>query len=88
MRMAPNASIDDGLIDLIIVKKNSRATLLSVFPKLFNGAHIEHDACEYIQCHSFSIIPKENGQLNIDGEIVGSTPVDVKIVKEGIELLV
>ena len=88
MKMAPNASIDDGLIDLIIVKKNSRATLLSVFPKLFNGAHIEHDACEYIQCHSFSIIPKENGQLNIDGEIIGQTPVDVDIIKEGIELLV
>ena len=88
MRMAPNALIDDGLIDLIIVKKTSRATLLSVFPKLFNGTHIEHDACEYLQCHSFSIIPKENGQLNIDGEIIGHTPVDVDIVKEGIELLV
>ena len=88
MKMAPNALIDDGLIDLIIVKKTSRATLLSVFPKLFNGTHIEHDACEYLQCHSFSIIPKENGQLNIDGEIIGYTPVDVDIVKEGIELLV
>ena len=88
MRMAPNALIDDGLIDLIIVKKTSRTTLLSVFPKLFNGTHIEHDACEYLQCHSFSIIPKENGQLNIDGEIIGDTPVDVDIVKEGIELLV
>ena len=88
MKMAPNASIDDGLIDLIIVKKTSRSTLLSVFPKLFNGTHIEHDACEYLQCHSFSIIPKENGQLNIDGEIIGYTPVNVDIVKEGIELLV
>ena len=88
MKMAPNASIDDGLIDLIIVKKTSRTTLLSVFPKLFNGTHTEHDACEYIQCHSFSIIPKVSGELNIDGEIIGSTPVDVEIVKEGIELLV
>jgi len=88
MKMAPNALIDDGLIDLIIVKKTSRATLLSVFPKLFNGTHIDHDACEYLQCRSFSIIPKENGQLNIDGEIIGYTPVDVDIIEEGIELLV
>tara|TARA_Y100001970_G_C14186919_1_gene833133 strand:- start:633 stop:1520 length:888 start_codon:yes stop_codon:yes gene_type:complete len=88
MKMAPYASIDDGLIDLIIVKKTSRTTLLSVFPKLFNGTHIDHDACEYLQCRSFSIIPNEKGQLNIDGEIIGSTPVNVNIIKEGIELLV
>ena len=88
MKIAPKALIDDGLLDLIIVKKTTRATLLSVFPKIFNGTHIDHDACEYVHCNSFSIIPEENGQLNIDGEIIGATPVDVNILKGGINLLV
>ena len=88
MKIAPKALIDDGLLDLIIVKKTTRSTLLSVFPKIFNGTHINHDACEYVHCNSFSIIPEENGQLNIDGEIIGATPVDVNILKGGINLLV
>ena len=88
MKMAPDASIDDGLMDLIIVKKTSRLTLLSVFPKLFNGNHIYHPACEYVQSKSFSIIPTNNDLLNIDGEIIGQTPVDVTIIKNGIDILV
>ena len=88
MKMAPDASIDDGLMDIIIVKKSSRLTLLSVFPKLFNGNHIYHPACEYVQSKSFSIIPTNNDLLNIDGEIIGQTPVDVTIIKNGIDILV
>ena len=88
MKMAPDASIDDGLMDIIIVKKSSRLTLLSLFPKLFNGNHIYHPACEYVQSKSFSIIPTNNDLLNIDGEIIGQTPVDVTIIKNGIDILV
>ena len=88
MKMAPDAVIDDGLMDLIVVKKNSRSTLLSVFPKLFNGEHIKHPACDYLKCRTFSIIPEQNDPLNIDGEIIGCAPVDVELVENGIELLV
>ena len=88
MKMAPDASIDDGLIDVIIVKKTSRLTLLSVFPKLFNGTHVDHPACEYVQCNSFSIVPQGKDQLNIDGEIIGLTPVEVTIMNKGIDLIV
>ena len=88
MKMAPKAKIDDGEIDLIIVKKTSSFTLFSVFPKLFDGSHIDHNACEYVHCKSFSIQPNELGSLNIDGEIIGSTPVSVNVVKNGIELIV
>ena len=88
MKMAPKAKIDDGEIDLIIVKKTSSFTLFSVFPKLFDGSHIDHEACEYVNCKSFSIQPSEDGSLNIDGEIIGTTPVSVNIVKNGVELIV
>lgn len=88
MKMAPHALIDDGLIDLIIVKKTSSLTLFSVFPKLFDGSHVDHDACEYIHCKSFSIDPDDKGELNIDGEIIGSSPVSVSLIKEGAELII
>ena len=88
MKMAPNAIIDDGLIDLIIVKKASSLTLFSVFPKLFDGSHVDHDACEYVHCKSFSIDPVDKGRLNIDGEIIGTSPVSVTLIKGGVELII
>ena len=88
MKMAPSAEIDDGKIDLIIVKEASSFTLFSVFPKLFDGSHVDHDACEYVHCKTFSILPEEVGKLNIDGEIIGSSPVAVEMLKNGVELII
>ena len=42
MKIAPGARIDDGLLDLVIVREVSRATLLNVFPKVYTGHHVTH----------------------------------------------
>jgi diacylglycerol kinase family enzyme len=88
MKMAPKASIDDGLVDIIIVPKVNRIKLLKLFPKLFTGEHINSPYLEYKQVNSFSIVPNENNKLNIDGELLGTTPVKVKVLNKEIEVLI
>ena len=44
MQIAPQAQIDDGVLDLVIVKEISRRALLAVFPKVYNGRHVGHPA--------------------------------------------
>jgi diacylglycerol kinase (ATP) len=44
MRIAPEARIDDGLLDLVIVREIPKRTLLSVFPKVYTGKHVDHPA--------------------------------------------
>ncbi len=88
MKMAPLAQIDDGYIDLIIVHKAGRMKLLNMFPKVFSGAHIGDAAVEYKQVKEFSIIPQEQHELNIDGEMIGSTPIHVTMIKHAVEMLV
>ncbi|MBN2807327.1 MAG: diacylglycerol kinase family lipid kinase [Prolixibacteraceae bacterium] len=88
MKMAPLARFDDGLIDLIVVRKAGRMKLLYLFTKLFSGRHIGNPAVVYHQCKQFTIEPLENHALNIDGEMIGCTPVKVKMLKGEIEVLV
>jgi diacylglycerol kinase family enzyme len=88
MKMAPKAIIDDGLVDIIIVPKVNRLKLLKLFPKLFTGEHINSPELQYKQVNNFSIIPNENNKLNIDGELLGTTPVKVKVLKKEIEVLI
>ncbi len=88
MQMAPLAQLNDGLIDLIIARKAGRFKLLSLFPKLFSGAHVGDPLVDYRQVKEFSIIPQEDNILNIDGEMIGSTPIHVTMEKGLINVLV
>ncbi|MEI2775667.1 MAG: YegS/Rv2252/BmrU family lipid kinase [Tetrasphaera sp.] len=49
MQVAPDARIDDGLLDVVIVHRISRAEFLRVFPRVFTGAHIEHPAVSVLR---------------------------------------
>ncbi len=87
MKMAPKAKLDDGLIDLIVVESDiTRRRLLSVLPKLFDGSHIEEPEVKYYQASAFSLITDTEDILNIDGEMIGNTPIDVKMLKNAVEL--
>ena len=87
MKMAPKAKLDDGLIDLIVVRSNiTRSRLLQTLPKLFDGTHIDEPEVSYYQTSQFSLHPKKNVTINIDGEIMGSTPIKVKMIPRTIEI--
>ena len=87
MYMAPKANVSDGLLDLIVVKGNlSRTLLFKTLPKLFNGTHITDSNVTYHQVSNFSLITEEENLLNIDGELKGKTPIDVKIIPNAIEV--
>ena len=87
MKMAPKARLDDGLIDLIVIRSGvSRTRLLQVLPKLFDGSHINEPELEYYQTSQFSLIPETDEILNIDGEIMGSTPIKVEIISNAFDM--
>ena len=88
MKMAPHAKLDDGLIDLIIVRKTSRLKLLKLFPKLFSGNHVKSPLVDYKQVNQFSIIIENKDRLTIDGELIGETPLHVTVLPKKINVLV
>ena len=89
MKMAPKARLDDGLIDLIVIRAGaSRTRLLQVLPKLFDGSHINEPEVEYYQTSKFSLIPEMDEILNIDGEIMGSTPIKVEMIPKAFAMFV
>jgi diacylglycerol kinase (ATP) len=49
MRIAPEAIIDDGLLDLVIVREVPKPVLLSIFPKVYNGGHVNHPAVRVVR---------------------------------------
>jgi len=86
MRMAPSALIDDGLIDLLIVKRVSRFRLFRLFLKVFKGTHITDPCIDYYKVKSFQILEPIEKRINIDGQNVGRTPINVRLIPQAIEV--
>ena len=78
MRIAPRARLDDGLLDLIIVPKLSRARLLTLMHRIPSGQHLGAPELRYRQVSKFELVAekagdrpgRENWRLNVDGEIL------------------
>ncbi len=88
MLMAPRALLSDGLIDLVIVRKASRTQLLRLLPKVFDGSHVTSPLLEYRQVKEFSLQPQLDEPLDIDGELVHGTPVDVRMIPAAFRFLI
>ena len=81
MKMAPKAKLDDGLMDIVVVRHGpSRLKLLTMLPKVYDGTHINSPILEYYQVSEFSVIPERDEILNIHGEILCTTPIHVKMI--------
>jgi diacylglycerol kinase (ATP) len=55
MRIAPDAQIDDGLLDLVIVREVPKPVLLSIFPKVYGGKHVGHPAVTIVRTRRVEI---------------------------------
>tara|TARA_Y100000590_G_scaffold29440_1_gene32867 strand:- start:110 stop:997 length:888 start_codon:yes stop_codon:yes gene_type:complete len=87
MKAAPNAKLDDGLLDIILLdSKISIIGLLFLLPKIFTGKHIESKYIDYLQAKSLSIKPLIDEILNIDGENKLKTPVKVSVLPQKINI--
>lgn len=87
MKMAPLASLEDELMDVLLVRKTSLINLLQLFPKIYSGKHINSKLLEYKQVKSIKV-NSEISILTIDGEEKGIAPFIAEIATEKLKVLV
>jgi len=85
--IAPEAEIDDGYLDVIILNKISRLKILKLFTSIYDGTHINYDEIEYIKAKNIKVTETNPGKLIPDGEIMGSTPITVECLQQDVEFL-
>ncbi len=84
--IAPNAKIDDGLLDITILNKTTRRRVVYAFPKIFKGEHIKLPEVETFKAEKISIFTEENKVLTPDGEILGTSPFEIECLKQAVEI--
>ena len=87
MRVAPNARLDDGALELVLVRGLSAGTLLYNLPSLFAGRHGAHPAVSFHSARSVSVVPLAGERdLEVDGERVIGLPMRAEILPAAIDV--
>jgi diacylglycerol kinase (ATP) len=86
MLITPDAKMDDGLLDVLIVRPLSRINFLRIFPSVFKGTHVTRKEVS-IQRAKNVRIEGEGVVITGDGESVGPAPVDVELVPGALRVL-
>lgn len=86
MKLAPDAIMDDGLIDVVVVRHATRGQMVAMFNKVFDGSHVELPCVEIHRVRSFAIESAAGDLLNMDGELKGSTPLRVEMIPSAMRI--
>lgn len=72
MRVAPEARPDDGMLDLVVVERVSRATVLRLFPRIYSGRHVGHPKVHVLRSRSVDLVADRPLPAQGDGEALGA----------------
>ncbi|MDT8862490.1 diacylglycerol kinase [Alkalihalobacillus sp. MEB130] len=75
-KLAPKASLRDGMFDFIIVKKLSFPEFLHLATLALRGEHIHHPKVMYVHANRIKVQVIGDMQLNLDGEYGGTLPAE------------
>lgn len=88
MLQTPNAYVDDGLMDLTIIKHMSKFRVVKDFKHLFSGDIYSINKVLFKQCKSLEIRTEPETRIEIDGEAVGASPFKFTLVPHSIKVVV
>jgi diacylglycerol kinase (ATP) len=86
LRITEGAVLDDGMLDVVIIKPMSKPGLIRTYPKLFKGTHVTHPQYEHHLAKSVTVAAP--GIVSYaDGERFGALPLTVECAPGALTVL-
>ena len=79
MKACPDALIDDGELDVLVITAMPKTKLLALFPKVIAGEHVGHPAVQLFRAKQLTLSCDPPQPLNVDGDVSGTTPASVAV---------
>ena len=86
MKVTPDAIMNDGLLDVLIVQPLSRVAFLRVFPSVFRGEHVSDPRVAIHRAKKITIDAVDVAAY-ADGERVGLLPIDIEVAPGALRVL-
>ena len=86
MLASPDSVLDDGLLDIHLIKKISRTRLIMSFGKLGAGRYVDMNSVINFRTDRLKVAG-DPAPVEADGEFLGYTPISIEIVPRSIRVL-
>ncbi len=89
MRAAPDALLDDGLLDVVVLESVPKLTFLrKILPKVFSGTHVREPCVHVFRAREVLVSADRPFAMYADGDPIGELPVRVCAVPGAVRVLV
>jgi YegS/Rv2252/BmrU family lipid kinase len=86
MKAAPDAELDDGLFDVLLVKGMKLFEFLRTMRRLYSGTHLPHPRIDLLRSRSVEVTSPPGADqevyIEVDGEQVGKVPVNFEVLPQ------
>jgi YegS/Rv2252/BmrU family lipid kinase len=87
MFLAPDAALDDGLLDVVLVAPTSRRQALRCLARVFKGTHVELDSVTVLRGAEVRIAADRPFTVYADGDPIGDLPVTIRAIPGAVRVL-
>ena len=88
MLLAPGASLQDGLVDVVIISQIPKLRFLRLLPTVFSGAHVQQDTVEVLRGAVVQISASRPFMMYADGDPIAELPVTVRALPGAVRAIV
>ncbi len=85
--IAPQARINDGKLNLLLVRKMNPVTTTVLGLKAFFKKHLGHKGLYSAACEEVTVYADESIPVHIDGEMLGSLPAKITVAPGALQIL-
>lgn len=85
-KLAPGAQIDDGMLDVIAVRKCNLAEFIRLVTMALRGDHFNDPHVVYLKTPRMEVISPNHVMLNLDGELGGELPGVFEILPQHLQI--
>jgi YegS/Rv2252/BmrU family lipid kinase len=79
MFILPDAELDDGKLDVMLVHKTSKLRCLIELPKVFKGTHVNSAHVEFLRGQEIEVSADRPFAIYADGDPIGATPAIMRV---------
>lgn len=84
--IAPDAAIDNGLLDVTLLQKLPRHRLLRLFPTIYHGGHVRQPEVSVHKTTNITVRSPSDMLLGPDGEFRGKTPARISCLHQDLTI--
>ena len=88
MYLVPQAQLDDGLLDVMLITESPKLNFLKGMGKVFKGAHVDDPATAFVRGTEVEISADRPFTVYADGDPIADLPVTIRVAPQVLRVIV